>query len=163
MLNICYHFLNNREDAEDTAQEVFVEIYQSIHRFRGDSKLFTWIYRIAAAKSLDLIRKRKRKKRFAFIKGFFDLTEFEKNKLKSDSLNPGEIIERKDRAAILQKAVDSLSANQRTAIILNKYEGLSYAEVAETMGTSLSSVESIIHRAKKNLEKILKMFYDENF
>ena len=60
VLNTCYRFLNNKEDAEDLTQEVFLEVYKSISSFRGESKISTWIYRIAVTKSLDFIRKKKR-------------------------------------------------------------------------------------------------------
>ena len=63
VLNICYRFLLNKEDAEDIAQEVFIEVYHSIHKFRGDSALSTWIYRIATTKSLDEIKRKNRQKR----------------------------------------------------------------------------------------------------
>ena len=62
VINICFRFLMNREEAEDAAQEVFIEIFQSIRKFRGDSKLSTWIHRVAVSKSLDELKKKKRKK-----------------------------------------------------------------------------------------------------
>ncbi|MDP6042001.1 MAG: sigma-70 family RNA polymerase sigma factor, partial [Candidatus Latescibacteria bacterium] len=77
ILNLCYRFVNHREDAEDVAQDVFVEIYRSIGNFRGDSKLATWIHSIAVRKSLDFIRKKKRKKRFGQVKRFLGLDEAE--------------------------------------------------------------------------------------
>ena len=67
VINTCYRFLLNQEDAEDTAQEVFVEVYQSINTFREDAKVSTWIYRIAVAKCLDEIKKRNRKKRITSV------------------------------------------------------------------------------------------------
>ncbi|MEI8112406.1 MAG: sigma-70 family RNA polymerase sigma factor, partial [Bacteroidia bacterium] len=67
VMNTCYRFLLNKVDAEDVSQEVFIEVFQSIQSFRGDSKLSTWIYQIAVSKSLDEIKKRKRKKRIAAI------------------------------------------------------------------------------------------------
>ncbi|MCP4180314.1 MAG: RNA polymerase sigma factor [bacterium] len=68
VVNTCYGFLHNREDAEDVAQEVFIEVYLSYHKFRGKSSISTWIYRIAINKSLDVCRKRSAKKRIAFLK-----------------------------------------------------------------------------------------------
>jgi RNA polymerase sigma-70 factor (ECF subfamily) len=68
VLNTCYRFIFNREDAEDIAQEVFIEVHRSITAFREESKLSTWIYRIAVTKSIDFIRKTKRKKRMAKLK-----------------------------------------------------------------------------------------------
>ncbi|MFV8354456.1 RNA polymerase sigma factor [Flavobacterium sp. XS2P14] len=65
VINTCYRFLLNKDDAEDVSQEVFIEVFQSIQSFRGDSKLSTWIFRIAVTKSLDEIKKRNRKKRIS--------------------------------------------------------------------------------------------------
>ncbi|HLF34034.1 MAG TPA: sigma-70 family RNA polymerase sigma factor, partial [Cyclobacteriaceae bacterium] len=69
--NTCLGFVRNEEEADDLAQEVFVEVFSSVQSFRGDSKLSTWIYRIAVTKSLELIRSKKRKKRFAVLKSVF--------------------------------------------------------------------------------------------
>jgi RNA polymerase sigma factor (sigma-70 family) len=69
--NACLGVLRSAEDAEDVSQEVFVEVYRSIAGFKGESKLTTWMYRIAMTKSLDYLRGKKRKKRFAFVKSLF--------------------------------------------------------------------------------------------
>ena len=161
VINICFRFLNNRVEAEDTAQDVFVEIYQSIKRFRGDAKLSTWIYRIAVSKSLDTIRKMKRKKRMAQLKSVFGLDAHEEPAA-STVTNPDEALEQQERAALLQKCVSELAENQEIAITLSKYEGFSYKEIAEIMGTSLSAVESLIHRGMKNLKEKLHRYYYQN-
>ena len=72
VINTCFGIIQNREDAEDIAQEVFIEIYRSIHKFRSDSKLSTWIYRIAINKSLNFIRDNKRDKRFQSFEDVFE-------------------------------------------------------------------------------------------
>jgi RNA polymerase sigma-70 factor (ECF subfamily) len=160
VINTCYRFLNNREDAEDVAQEVFLEIYRSISRFRGDAKLSTWIYRIAVTRSLDAVRKKRRKKRFARLQRLFRQRDGEEEEVPIPHYDtPEKNLEDKERAEILWRAVESLVESQRIAITLNKYEGLSYAEVAEIMGTTVSSVESLIHRAKKNLEGKLRAYF----
>ena len=69
--NLCLKYLQNIEDAEDVTQEVFVTIHNSLHQFKGDSKISTWIYRIAVTKSLEFIRSKKRKKRFSFFQSIF--------------------------------------------------------------------------------------------
>jgi RNA polymerase sigma-70 factor, ECF subfamily len=161
VINICFRFLNSREDAEDVAQEVFVEVYQSIHRFRGEAKLSTWIHRIAVSKSLDTIRKMKRKKRMAQLKSLFGLEAHEEPAASLTS-NPDEALEQQERVMILQSCINELVENQKIAITLNKYEGFSYKEIAEIMGTSLSSVESLIHRGMKNLKEKLFRYYDLN-
>ncbi|MCP4402169.1 MAG: sigma-70 family RNA polymerase sigma factor [bacterium] len=160
VINTCYGFVSNKEDAEDIAQEVFLEVYKSIDSFREDAKLSTWIYRICVTKSLDFLRKRKRKKRFGRFKDLFGKTQDRIEQIPAPATaNPQKHLEKQERAEILQQAVDSLAENQKIAITLNKYEGFSYQEVAEIMGASVSSVESLLHRAKKNLEKTLYRYY----
>src|SRR5512141_2200797 len=69
VFNTAVGLLQNAEDAEDITQEVFIKVYESVHQFKGESAFSTWLYKIAVTKSLELIRNRKRKKRFAFITG----------------------------------------------------------------------------------------------
>ncbi len=156
--NSSLGILQNAEDAEDTAQEVFIEIFNSIKRFRGDSSLSTWIYRITMTKSLDQVRKKKRKKRFAFVTSIFG--ESEKNlKELSDFRHPGIDVENSEMAATLFKAIDKLPANQKIAFTLNKIEGLNYKEISEVMNASVPSVESLLHRARNNLKIMLNKYY----
>jgi len=155
VLKITYRFLKNKEDAEDVVQEVFVAVYQNLPTFQGDAQLSTWIHRIAVNKSLDYMRKQNRKKRFGKVKQLIGLNDDdEKIEIPAPS-NPHTILEDKERAMILKKTVHSLAEKQRTAIILNKYEGFSYQEVAEIMQTTKSAVESLIHKGMKNLRKKL--------
>jgi RNA polymerase sigma factor (sigma-70 family) len=156
--NMAVGIVQNTEDAEDIAQEVFTQVYQSIHTFKGDSKFSTWLYRITSSKSLDHIRRSKRKKRFAVIQRLFG----ENNDIviqPPDFQHPGVVLDNKENAAILFKAIEKLPGNQKIAFILNKVEGLSYQEISEVMDTTVSSVESLLHRAKTNLRKWLEDFY----
>jgi RNA polymerase sigma-70 factor (ECF subfamily) len=155
--NTVLSIIQSKEDAEDLTQEVFVEVFNSISKFKGDSQLYTWIYRIATTKALDLLRKRKAKKRFAFITSIFSNEEEEMEI--SDFNHPGVIIENEERAKILFKAMNKLSENQKIAFTLSQIENLSYKEIAEVMKLSVSSVESLIFRAKSSLKKILKDYY----
>ncbi len=156
--NTVLGIVQNAEDAEDITQEVFVQVYQSIDSFKGDSKFSTWLYRIAITKSLDHERRKKRKKRFAFVRSIFgEQSEIVINP--PDFNHPGIALDKKEEAAALFRAIDQLPENQRAAFILNKVEGLSYQEVSDIMRTSVSSIESLLHRAKNNLRKTLKEQY----
>ena len=161
VLNTCYRFVGNKEDAEDLTQEVFLEIYKSISSFRGESKISTWIYRISVTKSLDFIRRKKRKKRFAILKSTFSDDKVEEDIPDNQNLNPGGKIEEQDRIRILNEALESLPENQRAAFTLSKYDEMSYKEVADILNTTVSSVESLIHRAKQNLKKKLYNYYEK--
>jgi RNA polymerase sigma factor (sigma-70 family) len=156
--NISLSYLNNFEDAEDLTQEVFIEVYNSISKFRGDSKLSTWIYRITINKSLDFLKRKKSKKRFAFVTSIFSNEDVEEEI--PDFEHPGILLESKERAKILFSAVSKLPDSQKTAFMLNKIDGLSYKEISEIMDTSISSVESLLFRAKENLRKLLNTYYN---
>ena len=161
--NTCLGFLRNPEDAEDMAQEVFMKVYESVGDFREDAALGTWIYRIAVTKSLELIRKRKRKKRFAYFQAFLNPQEDPNTTADSDFFpHPGIAVENKERAEILMKAIESLPEQQRIAFTLHKLEYLSYKEIARVMDNSLSAVESLMHRAKKNLQQELFDYYQSD-
>ncbi|MCW3119708.1 MAG: polymerase sigma-70 factor [Chitinophagaceae bacterium] len=155
--NTALGIVQNAEDAEDIAQEVFVQVYQSINTFKGESKFSTWLYRITIAKALDHERRKKRKKRFAVIKKLFGDTGEEV--VVPDFEHPGVTFDKKESAAILFKAISQLPENQRIAFTLHKVDGLSYQEVSEVMEVTISSVESLMHRAKNNLKKSLENYY----
>ncbi len=156
--NIIIGLIQNVEDAEDLTQEVFVEVFNSIGDFREDSSLNTWLYRIAVNKSLELIRKRSRKKRFGFMTSIFagkeemQIPDFE---------HPGVKLENKERAAVMFKAIAKLPDNQRTAFTLSKIEEFSYKEISDIMKVSVASVESLLFRAKANLKKYLENYYKD--
>ncbi|UXP33954.1 RNA polymerase sigma factor [Reichenbachiella agarivorans] len=149
--NTCLNFLQVQEDAEEVTQDVFMEINAQIHHFEGKSSLKTWIYRIACNKSLEHLRKAKRKKRFAFFVSVDD------HEVQGDLLidHPGIEAENLDKATLIQKELHGLAENQRTAFTLYHMEGLTYKEISEIMDLSLSSVESLMFRAKTNLKKKL--------
>jgi len=156
VINTCYNLLGNRDDAEDVAQEVFFQVYKSAEKFRQEAKISTWLYRIAVNRSLNFMRYNKRSR---WLKGLTSLLEDERKQVTdvpaSDSDRPDVALEKKERNVIVKKAIDSLPEKQRAAFVLHKYEGLSYQEIAGIMQRSLSSVESLIHRAKLNLQRKL--------
>ncbi len=155
--NTILGFLQNPMDAEDVTQDVFIKIYESIGQFKGESALTTWVYRVAVTSSLEFIRRKKRKKRFGFISPLWGEDNEQTVEL-PDFHHPGVLLDQREMSATLFKAIKKLPENQQIAFILNKLEGLSYQEVAEIMKTSLSAVESLIHRAKTNLKELLKNF-----
>lgn len=162
VINTCYRFVMNREDAEDLAQDVFVEVHRSLDNFREESKLSTWIYRIAVTKSLDHLRRMKRKKRFSSLKRIIGIDDPAEDLPSPSGDNPEQALAGKERAGILQDALNTLPDNQKTAFLLSKQDGYTNSEIADILQTSVSAVESLIHRAKKNLHEKLSRYYANN-
>ncbi|WP_411031957.1 RNA polymerase sigma factor [Spongiimicrobium sp. 3-5] len=158
--NTCISFVPNKEDAEDIAQEVFVEVFNSVSKFKGNSKLSTWIYRIAVNKSLEFIRKRNTKKRFGFMQSILGTgLAIDRSSYFTEFNHPGVQLEQKEKNEILFNAINKLPENQRIVFTLHKVDGLSYKEVAEIVNLSVSAVESLMFRAKKKLQQLLYDYY----
>nr|WP_297912096.1 RNA polymerase sigma factor [uncultured Allomuricauda sp.] len=160
VFNTCLSFVPNTTDAEDIAQEVFIEIYNSISKFKENSKLSTWIYRISTNKCLEFIRKKNTKKRFGFMQSLGGASlPLDKTHYFTEFNHPGIQLEQKEQRETLFRAIDRLPEGQKIVFTLHKIEGLSYKEVSEITKKSISSVESLLFRAKKNLKQILTIYY----
>lgn len=162
VLNCSFKFLRNVESAQDLTQEVFLEVFESIHTFKQNSKLSTWIYRITVSKSINQLNSLKTKKRFAFLTSLLGNENNEEIYAASESNNPDKLLENKDRAAVLKWAIEKLPENQRIVFTLSKYNEMNYEEIAAILNASISSVESLLHRAKTNLKKILFHYYQKH-
>lgn len=160
--NTALGIVQNAEDAEDISQEVFVQVYESIHTFKGEAKFSTWLYKITVTKTMDHLRRKKRKKRFAFIQSIFGAND-EIVHEPPDFHHPGVALDKKETASELFKAIEQLPENQKIAFTLNKLEGLNYQQVSEIMNTTVPSIESLLHRAKNNLKKVLEIYYREKY
>lgn len=160
--NTCLYQVRSKQDAEDLTQEVFTAIYLSLDKFEGRAKLSTWIYSISQNKTKEYIRTKTRKKRSG------TLTTIERDdshvvpKGTINDYHPGKQLEDKERAEVLMNAIEQLAENQKKAYLLNKYDGYSYTEVSEIMDLSVSSVESLLFRAKKRLRELLSDYYKKN-
>lgn len=151
--------IQNQEEAEELVQDTFVTAYQKIDSFNFKSKLSTWLYRIAVNKSLDTIKSNKRKFRIKQVQSLFNGKSLEA----PDFLHPGILSEQNELQEILLKAVSGLPAKQQAAYALSKFEGKSNKEVSQILNSSVSSVESLLIRAKSNLKKRLSLYYESNF
>lgn len=159
ILKTCLSFVSNLHDAEDLCQEVFIEIYRSIGKFRQESKFSTWIYSITRTKALEFLRFKKRKKRADYFQALIGLDEELMCAQKHASANPCMLLENKERSNILLAQIQKLADKQRQVFIFHKIEGRSQKEIAVLMNTTVSSVEALQFRAKCNLKKHLKMYY----
>ena len=151
--NLALQYVQNREDAQEITQDTFVSIHQSFPKFKENSQLSTWIYRIAINKSLDFIKAKKRQKRFAI---FASLFHADSNELIHDASNfshPGVLLEQKEIISKIFQLINDLPPKQRTALILSKLEQKSQKEIGEIMEISAKAAESLIQRAKAGLAK----------
>ncbi len=159
ILNLIYRMTGSEEVARDLTQEVFVKVYENIGKFRGESQIFTWLYRIATNHTLNYLKREKRYKWLNLLdKPISEVLQ--ENKIDNQfwavgSPRPDRQMEKKQREQIVWKLIQQLSPKYRVPYVLNRYENLSYQEIADTLNLSLSAVETRIHRAKKELVKKL--------
>jgi RNA polymerase sigma factor (sigma-70 family) len=154
VVRTAYAYLKDKEEAEDLAQEVFISVYENISSFRNEANLKTWIYRITINKSLNQIRKLKWKSTVQSIENLLASGSIQA-KEKSD---PYSSLISKEEVENVKRAMEKLPSAQRTAFILHKYDDLSQQEIAQIMSTSVAAVESLVHRAKMNLQKSLIVY-----
>ena len=160
VFHTCISFVPNKEDAEDIAQEVFLEVYKSIGKFKENSKLSTWIYKICTNKCLEFIRKKNAKKRLVFMQRILgNEIPLDKTNFFTEFNHPGILLEHKEQSETIYLAINTLPESQKTVFTMAKLDGKTYQEIVEITGKSMSSVESIMFRAKKNLQKKLANFY----
>lgn len=156
----CMGFLHNKDDSDDLTQEVFIHAYQTLSGFKGDATFSTWIYRIAVNASLNKTRKSSKS---LFVQRFELVFGNSKNQEYSfptpDTENPENILILNEHRELVRKALESLPENQRTAIVLSKYDDLSQKEIAEIMVTTEGAVEALIQRAKANLREKLSALH----
>lgn len=158
--NSCLSIVQNQAEAEDITQEIFVEVWQSVKKFRGDSKLSTWIYRMTINRSLDFLRTKKRKKNAGLISLFKKNGVLDPIVEVPDFFHPGIAIENKESSKIIFAAIDKLPKRQKACFVLQNIENLSMKEIAEVMETSPKAVESLLVRSKTNLKKLLAEYFD---
>lgn len=146
--------LRSPEEAEDVAQEVFVEVYQTIARFRGEAALSTWLYRLATSQALKQRRKTRTKKRFAFLTTLLGAHHEVLHEV-PDQQHPQALLEGQQQEQQLLDAIARLPDSQQVAFTLRHEQELSYEEIAAVLNTSVPAVESLLFRARQRLRKFL--------
>ena len=146
--NLCYKLAGNKLDVEEVTQQVFVELYTALPRFRQDSRLSTFLYRI----TVNIVSKMlKHEGRFVSYDYSQENSNTDYQHSREDQLMKEEQIRR------LHEAIGHLKHEQRTALVLYTFNDFSYNDIADVMQISLSKVESLIFRAKKNLQKMMTL------
>jgi RNA polymerase sigma-70 factor (ECF subfamily) len=154
ILNLAYRFTSDGEQARDLTQDIFIKVFQNLKNFKGESSAFTWVYRIAVNHILNYLKKEKRRKFIQLIdKNVKEaiMEEAGSRTLITNNPSPSQILEDEERSRIVKSIIDELPPKYRVPFILYKYEGMSYKEIAESLEISLSSVETRIYRARKQL------------
>jgi RNA polymerase sigma-70 factor (ECF subfamily) len=156
VLNLIYRFIGDRTQAKDLAQEVFLQVWQAAKNYEPKAKFTTWIYRIATNLCLNELKSARRRRWFQFLRPDEDNKEAAEDLLPDRSPSAEDLLLANERSHQISEALQSLPANQRMALVLRRYDDLSYEEIARIMGCSVSAVESLLVRAKRILQEELK-------
>jgi len=147
VFNTIYRYIGSRDDVQDLAQEIFIKVWRNAAKFKGKSKFSTWLYRIVVNHCINYRRRRR--------KDHVSLDEMTEKGQTPEALKVEPDWEARQRVEKVRKAVGELPDRQRMALVLSQFEGRSYKEIAEIMKVSLSSVESLIFRARSKLKQQL--------
>jgi len=154
VFNLALQYVQNKEEAQEITQDVFLVIYKKMDAFRHEAGISTWIYRITINKSIDHLRTRQRKKKLVSLLQVIGLRSTEMDPPDFD--HPGVKLEQKERIQEIFNAINQLPERQKTVLLLNKIEKVLLNEISGIMDLSPKAVESLLMRAKTGLEKKLK-------
>ncbi len=158
VLNLSYRILLDRQKSEDIAQETFLQVWRSATNYQGKSKFATWLYRITVNLCLKETKSAQRRKWLRFFHLSPESHNLEMDSVLDESPNPEELVLARELGRQLTDALQSLPENQRIALILKRYDSLSYEEISRILSCSVSAVESLMVRAKRTLQQKLKYF-----
>jgi RNA polymerase sigma-70 factor (ECF subfamily) len=158
VLNLIYRFIGDRTQAKDLAQEVFLRVWQSAKSYEPKAKFTTWIYRVTTNLCLNELKSARRRKWFSFHRSDEDNENTIEETFSDGSPTAEDLLLARERSRQITDALQSLPDNQRMALILKRYGDLSYHEIAQVLGCSVPAVESLLVRAKRNLQEKLKIF-----
>jgi RNA polymerase sigma-70 factor (ECF subfamily) len=154
ILNLIYRYVGDRTKARDLAQEVFIRVWRAANRYEPKAKFTTWIYSITANLCLNELKSIKGRKMIQ-LQAEEDRQSFHYETHSDVSQSPEDLLLAEERSRRISEALQGLPENQRMALILKRYDNLPYDEIARVMGCSVSAVESLLVRAKRNLQEKL--------
>jgi RNA polymerase sigma-70 factor (ECF subfamily) len=155
--NLIYRFIGDRTQVKDLAQEVFIRVWQSAKGYEPKAKFTTWIYKITSNLCLNEIKSARRRRWFQFLRFGENQENTIEEILIDPSPSPEDLLLSREQSCRITDALQSLPDNQRLALILKRYDDLSYQEIAKILNCSVSAVESLLVRAKRNLQEKLKL------
>lgn len=158
LVTVLHHLVGKLEEAEDLAQEVFLRVYRGRKKYHPRAKFSTWLFTIANNLALNALRSRQRKPVVPLnVRDSGPLGPRPAEQLVKDRAHqPMQRMQQQELAGIIQQALGSLNERQRMAVVLNKFEDMNYAEIAEVMEMSTKAVKSLLSRARENLREALK-------
>ena len=163
LVRVLEHLVGRRELAEDLAQEVFLRVYRSRQQYVPGAKFATWLFTIANNVAANALRDRSRRPEMTLAgseSGPLGPRPLDRLAQASSSAMPARQIDKAELRDIVRMALDSLSERQRLAVLLNKFEGMSYADIARTMELSPQAVKSLLSRARENLRQMLEPYFE---
>jgi RNA polymerase sigma-70 factor (ECF subfamily) len=158
LVTVLHHLVGSAEEAEDLAQEAFLRVYRGRKKYHPKAKFSTWLYTIANRLALNVIRSRQRKPVVPLnLRDSGPLGPRPAEQLVQDrGQQPQQHMAHKELEVVIREALDTLNERQRVAVVLNKFEDMNYADIADVMGLSTKAVKSLLSRARENLRLALK-------
>ena len=159
VFNLAFRFMGNRQEAEDLSQDVFLKVFKSLESYRGASTLKTWIYRITTNMALNRLKflKRRHENQKVSIDQARPDQAFTLGELLPDNRpGPHQEIHADEIGIKLQKALDSISEDQKAVVILRDIEGLHYEEIADALDTNIGTVKSRLARGRTQIQKLMR-------
>jgi RNA polymerase sigma-70 factor (ECF subfamily) len=158
LVAVMHHLVGNAEEAEDLAQEVFLRVYRARKKYRPRAKFSTWLFTIANNLALNSLRSRQRKPSVSLnLRDSGPLGPRPAEQLVHDrGGQPTQRLQQEELAALIRTALEGLNERQRMAVVLNKFEDMSYEEIAQVMKLTTKAVKSLLSRARDNLRLALQ-------
>jgi RNA polymerase sigma-70 factor (ECF subfamily) len=163
LLTVLEHLVGSRDGAEDLAQEVFLRIYRSRESYVPGAKFSTWLFTIANNVALNALRSRRRRREVQLAGGDSrgqGSASLEQMALAASGSMPARLIDKAEMRDVVRLAVSSLSERQRLAVLLSKFEGMSYADIAQAMRMTPEAIKSLLSRARANLRQVLEAYLE---
>jgi RNA polymerase sigma-70 factor (ECF subfamily) len=163
LLMVMRHLVGGREQAEDLTQEVFLRVYRARQTYEPGAKFSTWLFTIANNVAANALRSRSRCHEVTIQprdSSSFDARPLDKMLQASSGQMPARQLDKAEAREIVQMALESLSERQRMAVLLSKFEGMSYAEIGAIMELSPQAVKSLLSRARESLREVLQPYFE---
>ena len=164
LITVLSHTLSDPQQAEDLAQDVFLRVYRARKTYVASAKFSTWLFTIANNVASNARRSKARRKEVNLVSrqsGEMPANPLDHLAKAASGLMPTRLLDKAEMAEVVRLAMDSLNDRQRLALLLSKFEGMSYEDIAQTMGISTQAIKSLLSRARSNLRDILAPYVKE--